>query len=116
MIALLARLGLGGIGLKGVATLIFTAVGLVFVAWVTAKLYLAGVHAERIRTLEATIDQIKSDLTANETVIRQAEADARAAEAEEHKLKELIDALQNDKSCPLAREHVDGVRRIDKGP
>jgi len=116
MMTLLARLGLGGIGLKSLATLILILSGLVLAAGLAAKLYLAGLHAERIKSLEATIARIKVELVANETVIRQAEIDARAAEAEERKLKELIDALQDDRSCPLTREHVDGVRRIDQGP
>jgi len=116
MIAILARIGLGGVGLKGAATLIVTLLAFVLAAGLATKLYLAGVDAERVRTLEATIAQIEAALLANEVVIRQAEADARSAEEEERKLKELIDALQNEKSCPLTREHVDGVRRIDEGP
>lgn len=116
MIAILARFGLGGVGLKGLATLILALFAFVLAAGLATKLYLSGVHAERIKALEATIAQIKAALVANEAVIRQAEADVRAAEAEERKLKELIDALQNEKSCPLAREHVDGVRRIDESP
>lgn len=116
MMAFLARLGLGGIGLKGLAIVILTLSGLVLAAGLAAKLYMAGLQAERIKTLEATIARIKEELAANETVIRQAEIDSRAAEAEERKLKELIDALQDDRSCPLTREHVDGVRRIDQGP
>lgn len=116
MMALLARLGLGGIGLKGLATFILAVSGLVLVTWLATKLYLAGIHAERVKTLEAAIARIEAELAANEAVIRQAEADARDAEAEERKLKELIDALQKDKSCPLSRDHVDGVRRIDESP
>ena len=114
--ALLARFGLGGLGFKGLAWLGIAAAGLVFAVWLSTRLYMAGVYAERIKTYEATIAQIKADLIANEIITRQAQADARAAEAEERKLKELIDALHNDRSCPLAREHVDGVRRIDEGP
>ncbi|MFZ5676304.1 MAG: hypothetical protein ACOZAM_25370 [Pseudomonadota bacterium] len=116
MMAILARVGLGGIGLKGSVTLVLTLFTVFFAAGLAVKLYLAGIHAERVRTLEATIAQIKAALLANETVIRQAEADMRRAEEEERELKELIDALQNEKSCPLTREHVDGVRRVDESP
>jgi uncharacterized protein HemX len=116
MMAILARIGLGGVGLKGAATLLVALLAIILAAGLATKLYLAGIHAERVRTLEATITQIKEALLANEVVIRQAEADARNAEEEERKLKELIDALQNEKSCPLTREHVDGVRRIDESP
>jgi uncharacterized protein HemX len=116
MMAILARIGLGGVGLKGAATLLVALLAIILAAGLATKLYLSGIHAERVRTLEATITQIKEALLANEAVIRLAEADARNAEEEEHKLKELIDALQNDKSCPLTREHVDGVRRIDESP
>src|SRR5262245_47883932 len=106
MMALLVRLGLGGIGHRGLATLILTLSGLVFAAGLAAKLYMAGFNAERIKTLEATIARVKTELVANEAVIRQADADVRAAEAEERKLRELFDALQGDKSCPLTRQHV----------
>lgn len=116
MMAILARIGLGGVGLKGATTLIVTLLALILAAGLATRLYLAGIHAERVRTLEVIITQIKAALLANEVVIRQAEADARNAEEEERKLKELIDALQNEKSCPLTREHVDGVRRIDGSP
>ncbi|WP_119392696.1 hypothetical protein [Taklimakanibacter lacteus] len=113
---ILTRLGLGGLGLKSAIWLFMGALGLAFAVWISTKLYLAGVYSERIRAYEAVIAQIKADLIANEVIARQAEADARAAEAEEQKLKELIDAMQSDKSCPLTREHVDGVRRIDESP
>jgi hypothetical protein len=116
MMAILARIGLGGGGFKGAATLILTLLAFILAAGLATKLYLAGVHAERVRGLEATIAQIKAALLANEVVIRQAEADARDAEEEERKLKELIDALQNEKSFPLTREQVDGVRWIDESP
>jgi hypothetical protein len=114
--ALLARAGLGSIGLKGLAWLAIAAGALAFVAWLSAKLYLAGVYAERIRIYEETIAQIKADLAANEEIRKEAEADAAQSEQNEQKLKELIDALQNDKSCPLSREHIDGLRRIDESP
>lgn len=116
MMAILARIGLGGVGLKGVATLSVTLLAFVLAAGLATKLYFAGIHAERVKTLEATIAQIKAALLANEAVIRQAESDARNAEEEERKLRELIDALQNERSCPITREHVDGVRRIDESP
>lgn len=116
MIAILARIGLGGVGFKGAATLVVTLLAFILAAGLATKLYLAGVHAERVRTLEATLAQIEAALLANEAVIRQAEADVRDAEEEERKLKELLDALQNKKSCPLTREHIDGVRRIDESP
>ena len=116
MMAILARIVLGGVGLKGAATFTMMLLAFILAAGLATKLYLAGIHAERVRTLEATIAQIKAALLANETVIRQAEADARDAEEEERKLRELVDALQNEKSCPLTREHVDGVRRIDESP
>ena len=112
----LVRLGLGGVGLKGWAWLGIAAASLTFAIWLCAKLYLAGVYAERIKTYEDQIAQLKADLIANEVISRQADADARAAEEEERKLKELVDALQNDKSCPLTRDHVDGLRRIDESP
>ncbi len=114
--AILARIGLGAVGLKGLAWLGLAAAGLIFAVWLSTKLYMAGVYAERIKAYEATIAQIKADLAANEAIRRQAEADARAAEEEEHRMKELLDALQDQKSCPLTREHVDSVRRIDAGP
>lgn len=116
MMAILARIGLGGVGLKGATTLIVTLSAFILAAGLATKLYLAGVHAERVRTLEATIAQIEAALLANEAVIRDAEADARNAEEEERKLKELLDVLQSEKSCALTREHVDGVRRIDESP
>lgn len=116
MMALLLRLGLGGIGLKGLATLILAVSGIVLATGLAAKLYLAGMHAERTKILEATIARVKAELAANEIVVHQAEADARTAEADERRLKELIDAFQYDSLCPLTREHIDGVRRIDKGP
>lgn len=109
--AILTRLGA-----KGLAWLAIAAGVLIAATWFGAKMYLAGVYAERVKTLEATIEQIRADLAANEEVIKKAEADAADAEKEEQKLKELINALRNDKSCPLSREHVDGVRRIDQGP
>ena len=114
--SLIARLGFGGIALKGWATLATAAAALAVGTWLATTLYLAGVHAERVKTLEDQISQIKADLIANEVIRRQAEADARAAEEEEKKLKELVDALRDHKSCPLTREHVDGVHRIDGSP
>jgi hypothetical protein len=114
--ALLARIGLGSVGLQGIAWLGIAAGALVFAVWLAAKLHLAGIYAERIKTYEDIIARMKADLLANEIIVRQSEADVRAAEAEERKLRELIDALQSDKSCPLTREHVDGVRRIDESP
>lgn len=118
MIALLlTRLGFGSIGLKGLAWLALAASALSFVIWFSAKLYLAGVYAERIRIYESQIAQLKADLIANEVITRQSEADARAAEEEEQKLRELLDELQKSPpSCSLTREHVDGLRRIDEGP
>lgn len=116
MIALLARLGLGGMGLNGLATLILTISGLVLAAGLASRLYMTGLNTERIKNLEATITRVKAELVANGVVIRQAEADAAASEADERRLRELIDALKDDRSCPLTREHIDGMRRIDKGP
>jgi hypothetical protein len=114
---LLTRLGLGSIGLKGLAWLAVAAGALSFVVWLCAKLYLAGVYAERIKIYESQIAQLKADLVANEVITRQSEADARASEEEERKLRELLDELQKSPpSCSLTREHVDGVRRIDEGP
>lgn len=115
--ALIARLGLGAIGLKGWLWLGTAMAGLGFVIWICAKLYMAGVYAERIATYEATIAQIKADLIANEVIKRQSEADARAAEEEERKLKELLDALSKKPgTCPLTGDDVDGVSKIDGAP
>lgn len=113
---IIARLGLGAVGIKGWAWLGIAAGALAFAVWLCAKLYLAGVYAERIKGYEETIAQIKADLATNEAIRRQGEADARKAEEEERKLKELIDALRDDKSCPLSRQHIDGLRRIDQSP
>lgn len=113
---LIAKLGLGAVGLRGWAWLGLAAGGLAFAVWLCAKLYLAGVYSERIKGYEDTIAQLKADLIANEVINRQSEADARAAEENEQKLKELIDALQSDKSCPLSKSHIDSLRRIDAAP
>ncbi len=82
--------------------------------------YRAGYSAAdslwRARNLEAQIARLKADLAANEKIRKEAEADAAKSEENEIKLKELIDALQNDKSCPLSRQHIDGLRRIDESP
>jgi len=114
--ALLARFGLGSFGLKGLAWLGLATVGLIFAVWLSTKLYMAGVYAERIKMLEATVEQVKADLASNEAIRRQAEADAAKSETDAQKLKELLDELQNTKSCPLTREHINGLRRIDNSP
>lgn len=112
--AFLVRLGLGGIGLKGWLWLGTAMIGLAFIVWLAAKLYMAGVYAERIKGYEAAIAAIEAKLKANEEITKDAQADATASEEREQKLKELIDALRNDKSCPLSKEHIKGVRKIDE--
>jgi hypothetical protein len=112
----LVRSVFGGLSLKA---WILGAALAVFALW---SLYLINLGhswadaAWRAKQLEATIAQLKADLTANEVIKRQAEADARAAEDEERRLKEVIDALKAHKSCPLSDEHVDGLHKIDAAP
>lgn len=82
-----------------------------------AKGRLDQAHKDEITKLETTLAQVKADLASNEAIRRQAEADAARSEADEQKLKDLLDALQKTPpSCALTREHVDGVRRIDASP
>lgn len=116
VIVTIARSLLGGLSLRG------WAIGAAVIAaalW-SGYLYNAGYSAAdakwKARNLEASLAQVRADLAANEALRRQAEADARASEQDEQRLKELIDALPRDKSCPLSRSHVDGLRRIDTAP
>jgi hypothetical protein len=112
----IARACLGGLTLRG---WMIGAAAIAAALW-SGYLYSAGYSAAdarwKARNLEVALAQVKADLAANEALRRQAEADARASEQDEQRLKELIDALPRDKSCPLSRSHVDGLRRIDTAP
>lgn len=71
----------------------------------------------RAKNLEATIEQLKADLAANEEILKDAAIDASAAEDRETKLKELLDALaKKPGTCPLTDDDVDGVSKIDSAP
>lgn len=113
MIALLARLGLGGVGLKGWAWLGVAIAALGFAVWLCTTIYMAGVNAERVKTLTDKIAEIQAKLEANDEIRRQSDADAARAEAEADRLKVLLETMSNDKSCPLSKSHVDGVKKID---
>lgn len=89
----------------------------VFAIW-SGYVYSAGYSAAdamwKAKNLEATIAQLKADLVANEEIRKDAEADADKAEADNAKLKELLDALSKKPgSCPLTDGDVDGVSKID---
>ena len=96
--------------------LVYALAALAVAGAIYAKGAIDQAHKDEITLLEVQLEQVKADLAANEVIRRQAEADARAAEEQERKLKELLDALQHKKSCPLTRDHVDGLRRIDESP
>jgi Flp pilus assembly protein TadB len=119
MSALLVRLGLAGAGgvaslaIKAWAWLAMAAAALAFLAWLAAKIYLAGVYSERIKTYEEKLADIQAKLEANDEIRRHSDADAARAEAEAERLKELLETMSNDKSCPLSKSHVDGIGKID---
>lgn len=113
MTALLARLGLGGVGIKGWLWLGTAIAALALATWLTTKIYMAGVYSERIRAYEDAIADIQKKLADNDEIRRQSDADADRAEKEAERLKELLETMSNDKSCPLSKSHVDGIGKID---
>lgn len=113
MIGLLAKIGLGGVGIKGWLWLGTAIAALAFAAVLATKLYMAGVYSERIKAYEDAIAAIQAKLEANDEIRRQSDADASRAEAEAERLKELLETMSNDKSCPLSKSHVDGIGKID---